>query len=56
MAPEEKITLHMCVVCKNWGTNEILFVAVDETDAVVGAVCRGCVQKELARKEKENEG
>ena len=56
MTPENKITLHTCIVpdCGMSGTNISLIVVRDENDQILGAVCLDCVLKEQAKKEKEN--
>jgi hypothetical protein len=54
--PDEKITLHRCVVCNKGGTNlSLVIVRDEESGEVEGAVCRDCVQQEQVRKEKEDE-
>ena len=55
MTPEDKITLHTCVICGMGGTNISLIVVRDENDQILGAVCLECILKEQAKKEKENE-
>ena len=55
MTPEDKITLHTCVICGMGGTNISLIVVWDENDKVLGAVCLECIQKEQAHREKEKE-